>query len=102
MVPADQVLRNAQYRPEMQSVDVPHQIYAHIAGIGNFSQLMLMKLNRVVAIAFFYFNYTPGALPISPAGKILREFFEHTYMRRPMASPAEEPADEYPYTLNLR
>jgi len=33
LVPAEQVLRNAQYRPEMQGVDVPNQIYAHIAGV---------------------------------------------------------------------
>jgi uncharacterized protein (DUF2126 family)/transglutaminase-like putative cysteine protease len=51
---------------------------------------------------FFDFNYTPGALPISPAGKILREFFQHEQMPRPMAPPPEEPAHEYPYTLDLR
>ncbi len=51
---------------------------------------------------FFDFNYTPGALPISPAGKILREFFEHRHMPRPMSPPPEEPADEYPHTLDLR
>src|SRR6478736_6994511 len=33
IIPADQVLRNSQYRPEMQGVDVPNKIYAHIAGI---------------------------------------------------------------------
>lgn len=32
-IPAEQVLRNAQYRPEMQGVDVPDGIYAHIAGV---------------------------------------------------------------------
>jgi uncharacterized circularly permuted ATP-grasp superfamily protein len=32
-VPAEQILCNAQYRPEMQGVDVPGGIYAHIAGI---------------------------------------------------------------------
>ncbi len=32
-MPAEQVLRNAQYRPEMQGVDVPGDIYAHIAGV---------------------------------------------------------------------
>jgi uncharacterized circularly permuted ATP-grasp superfamily protein len=31
--PAEQVLCNSQYRPEMQGVDVPGGIYAHIAGI---------------------------------------------------------------------
>jgi len=33
IVPADQILQNAQYRPEMQGVNVAHDIYAHIAGI---------------------------------------------------------------------
>ena len=33
VVPAEQVLCNSQYRPEMQGVDVPGGIYAHIAGI---------------------------------------------------------------------
>jgi len=51
---------------------------------------------------FFDINHTPGALPITPAGKILREFFENKHPPRPMAPPAEEPADEYPHTLDLR
>ena len=33
VVPADQILGNAQYRPEMQGIDVPNGIYAHIGGI---------------------------------------------------------------------
>ena len=33
VVPAERVLCNMQYRPEMQGVDVPAGIYAHIAGI---------------------------------------------------------------------
>ena len=33
IVPAAQVLENAQYRPVMQGVDVPGGIYAHIAGV---------------------------------------------------------------------
>jgi uncharacterized circularly permuted ATP-grasp superfamily protein len=32
-IPAELVLCNAQYRPEMQGIDVPGGIYAHIAGI---------------------------------------------------------------------
>jgi len=32
-IPAEQVLCNVQYRPEMQGIDVPNSIYAHIAGI---------------------------------------------------------------------
>jgi uncharacterized circularly permuted ATP-grasp superfamily protein len=33
IVPADQVFGNAQYRPEMQGIDVPMHVYTHIAGI---------------------------------------------------------------------
>jgi uncharacterized circularly permuted ATP-grasp superfamily protein len=33
IIPADQILKNAQFRPEMMGVDVPHQIYSHISGI---------------------------------------------------------------------
>lgn len=32
-IPADKVLKNAQYRREMLDIDVPGDIYAHIAGI---------------------------------------------------------------------
>ncbi|HOB95829.1 MAG TPA: circularly permuted type 2 ATP-grasp protein, partial [Aquabacterium sp.] len=33
IVPAGQVLQNAQFRPEMMGVDLPGSIYSHIAGI---------------------------------------------------------------------
>ena len=33
IVPSDLILRNAQFRPEMVNVDVPRDLYAHIAGI---------------------------------------------------------------------
>ncbi len=32
-VPADKVLENSQFRPEMMHIDVPGGIYAHVAGI---------------------------------------------------------------------
>jgi uncharacterized circularly permuted ATP-grasp superfamily protein len=32
-IPAEQVFRNVQYRPEMHGVDVPGGIYSHISGI---------------------------------------------------------------------
>jgi uncharacterized circularly permuted ATP-grasp superfamily protein len=32
-IPAEQILCNGQYRPEMQGIDVPGSIYAHIAGV---------------------------------------------------------------------
>ncbi|KQR49963.1 circularly permuted type 2 ATP-grasp protein [Acidovorax sp. Leaf160] len=33
IVPSDLIMRNAQFRPEMVGVDVPRDLYAHIAGI---------------------------------------------------------------------
>jgi len=33
VVPAEQVLKNAQFRPEMMGVSVPANVYAHVAGI---------------------------------------------------------------------
>ena len=33
VIPSDQVLKNAQFRPEMMGVDVPNAIYSHISGI---------------------------------------------------------------------
>jgi uncharacterized circularly permuted ATP-grasp superfamily protein len=33
IVPADLIVGNAQYRPEMEGLDVPRDVYAHIAGI---------------------------------------------------------------------
>jgi uncharacterized circularly permuted ATP-grasp superfamily protein len=33
VVPAEQVFLNAQYRPEMQDIDVAEDIYSHIAGV---------------------------------------------------------------------
>ncbi len=33
VIPAEQILQNAQFRPEMMGVDVPNQVYSHIAGI---------------------------------------------------------------------
>jgi uncharacterized circularly permuted ATP-grasp superfamily protein len=33
LVPADQIFKNAQFRPEMMGVDVPAGVYSHIAGI---------------------------------------------------------------------
>jgi uncharacterized circularly permuted ATP-grasp superfamily protein len=33
VIPAEQVLCNSQYRPEMQGIAVPQRIYSHIAGV---------------------------------------------------------------------
>ncbi len=33
LIPSEQILNNAQYRPEMHGVDVPHKMYSQISGI---------------------------------------------------------------------
>ncbi len=33
VVPAEQILKNAQFRPEMMGVNVPENVYSHIAGV---------------------------------------------------------------------
>lgn len=33
LIPAEQITRNAQFRPEMMGVNVPRDLYSHIAGI---------------------------------------------------------------------
>ncbi|MCO5976112.1 circularly permuted type 2 ATP-grasp protein [Ideonella oryzae] len=33
LIPSEQITRNAQFRPEMMGVDVPRDLYSHIAGI---------------------------------------------------------------------
>jgi uncharacterized circularly permuted ATP-grasp superfamily protein len=33
IIPAEQILNNAQFRPEMMGVDVPNQVYSHISGV---------------------------------------------------------------------
>jgi uncharacterized circularly permuted ATP-grasp superfamily protein len=33
LVPAEQITNNAQFRPEMMGVDVPHNVYSHISGV---------------------------------------------------------------------
>ena len=33
IIPAEQILNNAQFRPEMMGVNVPHNVYSNISGI---------------------------------------------------------------------
>jgi len=33
IIPREQIVNNAQFRPEMMGVNVPHNIYSHIAGV---------------------------------------------------------------------
>ncbi len=33
VIPAEQILQNAQFRPEMMGVDLPNNVYSHISGV---------------------------------------------------------------------
>ncbi len=33
LIPAEQILNNSQFRPEMMGVDLPHKVYSHISGV---------------------------------------------------------------------
>ena len=58
VVPAEQVLTNPQCRPEMQGIDVPGNIYAHIAGIdivrADSGQLHVLEHNLCVPAGVSY------------------------------------------------
>ena len=55
------------------------------------------RINR-----FWDFGHTPSSKTSMPEFNGLREFFVNQTPPRPMAPPAEQPSDEYPYTLDLR
>jgi uncharacterized protein (DUF2126 family) len=51
---------------------------------------------------FWNFGHTPSVIPPLADYDSIREFFPNQEPPRPMAPPAEEPAGEYPHTLDLR
>ncbi len=93
LVPAS-VLGNSQYRPEMFGVDVPNQIYAHIAGI---------DLVRTSESQFYVLEdnlRTPsGVSYMLEDRKMMMRLFPELFRRYSIA-----PVDHYPQVLlkNLR
>ncbi|MCZ8130594.1 MAG: circularly permuted type 2 ATP-grasp protein [Steroidobacteraceae bacterium] len=93
-VPPEQILCNAQYRPEMQGIDVPGGIYAHIAGID------------IVRAGDGRFHVLEDNLRV-PSGvsymlenrKMMMRLFPELFARHPVA-----PVEHYPDVLldNLR
>lgn len=59
---------------------------------------------------YWDYNHTPGVIrpqsptgtSVLPLGQEARTFFVHSDEPRPMAPPAEEVTEDYPYTLDLR
>ena len=89
IISAHQVLDNALYRPEMQGIDLPNQVYAHIAGI---------DLVRVAENEFFVLEdnlRTPsGVSYMLENRKAMMRLFPELF-----ASHAVEPVEHYPQML---
>jgi len=89
VISAHQVLDNALYRPEMQGVDLPNQVYAHIAGI---------DLVRVAENDFYVLEdnlRTPsGVSYMLENRKTMMRLFPELF-----ASHTVEPVEHYPQML---
>ena len=89
VVPADQILGNAQYRREMQGVDVPNNIYAHISGIDvvrdGDGQFCVLEDNLRVPSGVSY---------MLEDRKMMMRLFPELFARHPV-----EPVEHYPDVL---
>ncbi len=97
-IPAEQILKNSQFRQEMVGVDVPEQIYAHIAGID------LVRADNGQQGAEYYVLEdnlrTPSGVSYMLEGrKMMMRLFPELFARQAIA-----PVDHYPDLLlnNLR
>ena len=93
-IPAELILCNSQYRPEMQGIEVPNEIYAHIAGIdvvraGNGEFFVLEDNLRVPS----------GVSYMMENRKMMMRLFPELFARHSVA-----PVEHYPDVLleNLR
>ena len=89
IIAADQVLNNAMYRPEMQGIDLPNQVYAHISGI---------DLVRVAENDFYVLEDNLR----TPSGVSYMLENRRTMMRlfpELFANHAVEPVEHYPQML---
>ena len=93
-MPAEAILCNAQYRPEMQGIDVPGGIYTHIAGIdivrGDDGTLYVLEDNLRVPSGVSY---------MIENRKMMMRLFPELFSQQ-----AVEPVEHYPDVLmeNLR
>ena len=89
IISAHQVLNNAQYRPEMKGVDLPNQVYAHIAGI---------DLVRIAENDFYVLEdnlRTPsGVSYMLENRKTMMRLFPELFVKH-----AVEPVEHYPQML---
>ena len=94
LIPPKKVLGNSQYRPEMQGVDVPGDVYAHIAGIdivrAGPGEFYVLEDNLRVPSGVSY---------MLENRKMMMRLFPELFAGQSIA-----PVDHYPYRLleNLR
>jgi uncharacterized circularly permuted ATP-grasp superfamily protein len=111
-IPAEPVLCNAQYRPEMQGIDVPGGIYAHIAGVdvvragdGEFyvlednlrvpSGVSYMLENRRMMMRLFpelFASHAVQPVLLTP-GAYNSAYFEHAFLAQQMGIELVEGQD---------
>ena len=98
VVPREQVERNAQFRPEMVGVDVPHQIYSHISGID------IVRAPNAAGEGEYYvlednLRVPSGVSYMLEDRKMMMRLFPELFAGQSIA-----PVDHYPYRLleNLR
>jgi len=94
LIPAEQIYKNAQYRPEMQGINVASDIYAHIAGV---------DIVRAGAGEFYVLEdnlrVPSGVSYMLEDRKMMMRLFPELFARNKVA-----PVDHYPDMLldNLR
>ncbi len=97
-IPAEQILRNSQYRPEMHGLDVPSNIYSHVAGID-----IVRAANHEGAAEFFVLEdnlrVPSGVSYMLENRKMMMRLFSDLFARNRVA-----PVAHYPDVLleNLR
>ena len=89
VMPPERVLCNAQYRPEMQGVNVPGGIYAHVAGID-----IVRDANGSFCVLEDNLRVPSGVSYMLENRKMMMRLFPELFAQRPV-----EPVEQYPDLL---
>ncbi len=89
VIPAERVLCNAQYRPEMQGVEVPGGIYAHIAGID-----VVRDASGTFCVLEDNLRVPSGVSYMLENRKMMMRLFPELFAHHPIA-----PVEQYPDLL---
>jgi uncharacterized circularly permuted ATP-grasp superfamily protein len=89
IIPPEQVLCNSQYRPEMQGVDVPGGIYAHIGGID-----VVRDHDGRFCVLEDNLRVPSGVSYMLENRKMMMRLFPELFARNPV-----EPVEHYPDVL---